>query len=147
MASRALVITLLALLACQPDRPNVDVDVDGDGDGDGDGDADSGTAAGREDAGEPDAGEPDAAVPPDPCGDVPTTGHCLDERTLEKCVTPTGAAPRMLQQYVCGASEACSEADDGAACVQLASCVEGATRCADESTLEVCDGTSFVAQA
>src|SRR5688572_17803068 len=101
MASRALVIALLALLACQAPKPDVDVDVDGGGD---DGDADSGTAARQEDA-----GEPDAAVPPDPCGDVPSTGHCLDEHTLEKCVSPTGAAPRMLQQFVCGAGEACEQ--------------------------------------
>jgi hypothetical protein len=90
---------------------------------------------------EPDPDEPGA------CGDVPTRGRCLDEHTVERCLSAGNGSEEQVDLLTCTDSELCSEGPSGATCEPVGSCEEGSTRCSDDDTLETCQDDAYEPEA
>jgi hypothetical protein len=93
-----------------------------------------------------DAGMPDAGGG-DPCNGISASGHCLDEKTIEHCVVPTGAAPRHLSTFECATGTRCDDTGVRPECVLDGACIEDTKRCKDTNTLETCSGGAYVPEA
>ncbi|MCC6648695.1 MAG: hypothetical protein IT374_24415 [Polyangiaceae bacterium] len=81
-----------------------------------------------------------------PCGDVPTTGQCVDKQTIRTCQVSevSGAAPKLID-VKCSAQAQCSVVQGAARCVPVGDCYNGDSRCKDATTVEECQNNKWVA--
>jgi hypothetical protein len=102
-------------------------------------------SSGSSDAGaKRDAQVVDVAPPVDLCGQVPTAGRCVDERSFELCAVATGMGQDHVESHACAAEDHCVEVSGRAKCVLSKSCVVGTTRCTG-TALETCAGEHWQA--
>ncbi len=80
-----------------------------------------------------------------PCGDVPTTGRCVDDHTLEMCVvSDADDQPPKVVSGACKTGMICKTDADGASCQIEGTCVEGASECADKYSYRTCTQGAWV---
>lgn len=73
------------------------------------------------------------------CGEVPVTGRCKDDKTIERCLVVTGVGEPQVATSGCGKFESCTVDKGKAICMQHAGkCDPGANICKDAKTLRQC---------
>lgn len=73
------------------------------------------------------------------CGTVPTTGQCVDGKTVASCVTGQSGGPRVITT-TCGTNYACVTEGADAYCKLMAECREGQSRCSGTTANQICQG-------
>jgi hypothetical protein len=91
-----------------------------------------------------DAGDEDSGIAPDGCNGISELGRCLDEKTVERCVTTSGGnVPPFVTTQVCRSDEQCRQDVSGATCLATGPCRQGATECVDASILRTCNAGAW----
>ena len=72
------------------------------------------------------------------CQGVPASGQCLDDATVQSCLSGEVGDEPSIVTVTCDALEKCEMGVNGAACVLQGDCYPGETRCLDAATLQTC---------
>jgi len=74
----------------------------------------------------------------DACQGVPQTGQCVDDMTVQSCLSSEVGDDPQIVTVTCSDLEKCEEGINGASCVLQGDCYPGETSCLDASTLQTC---------
>lgn len=82
---------------------------------------------------------------PGPCGDVPTSGECVNDTTIRTCLQPDGLdsdEEARVIEAACPPGRVCRLGTNGAECTVVGECVPGDIECsADGSKVRTCEGS------
>jgi hypothetical protein len=89
-----------------------------------------------------------AGQPASPCGEVPVEGRCVDNTTLERCMSSEAHdQPPQVVQGTCKGGMVCRENAGGASCELQGQCLTGTSECEGDHAVRTCVSGSWVVES